>query len=580
MAVALMCDGATSMLVLAMPRHDDGVIASHTDDTCQIDNGVLLDSPNIKSYAAVANPNACCALCATTPACVAWTITGLMSPGQQICGLKASVGHQHLTTNATSGILGNASHFFTHYGNPYPASWTNASGSACQADEIEFEMNGVRGSFCSPACTSDGTTSGHCPQDLPSGVTATPQCIVRDPIGSGSHCALTCTTDAECGATAKCIEKYDDAICMYPRDRADFASGAVLAKLQASEQRLNATESELTEKFDATERRLVDKIENLTNSIHQNMTNQLSGAMKISTLNVQTSPPHAPSLLPECYTEQTGHMINLHIGDSFETTLICSLDNERADSVAYIWNTAYALLTIHTYEDVSIHAISLVVWADAPIMVQKNGSLELRLMQFTKPITVASEAVFKAHSLLFVDVLGPALQVDGAATVCNSTFIGCHGDNQAGSAIHVGKGQMCCQKISPSSTSCHLCPNSATLSVSDSSFVTNTASRTAQGAPTKAAGAIFLDLPQEYDGQRGIPGIAAKLTIGGNTRFEGNKGGCKPPTSGGSTPNPDTNCDAIWWSKPETGGGSRPKQGYSNADADDDQPIGVPVSCI
>ena len=63
-----------------------------------------------------------------------------------------------------------------------------------------------------------------CPLDTPKGVAATPSCIVRDPIGVGSHCALVCTTDADCGTVAKCASKYDQGICMYPRDRADVAS--------------------------------------------------------------------------------------------------------------------------------------------------------------------------------------------------------------------------------------------------------------------------------------------------------------------------------------------------------------------
>ena len=117
--------------------------------TCRTEVGVLLSSPTLQSFSGVGNPSACCALCSTTKSCVAWSITGLSSAAETppICNLKASIGQQQRSPSATSGILGNGPwpEISNHYGNPYPGSWSNASGSACQPDEIDFEMNGIHG---------------------------------------------------------------------------------------------------------------------------------------------------------------------------------------------------------------------------------------------------------------------------------------------------------------------------------------------------------------------------------------------------------------------------------------------------
>ena len=268
---------AQQLSVLALPQEQGNQLDV---PTCQVDTGVLLTGPTTKSYAGVANPAACCALCSTAAGCIAWSITNLTgAAGQQTCELKDSVGQQQLTPTATSGILGNASKFTTHYGNPYPnPPGTNAT--ACQSDEIEFEMNGVRGSFCSPACSSDG--SGQCPTDRPPAATAVPQCILHDSVGSGSHCALVCKSDAECGPGAHCVTKFDDAICVYPLDRSDFGSATILARLDAAEKSLETALQRLNE----TETALTDKIEHLAEMIEINVTQHLKGSMKMSTVNV------------------------------------------------------------------------------------------------------------------------------------------------------------------------------------------------------------------------------------------------------------------------------------------------------
>jgi len=81
----------------------------------------------------------------------------------------------------------------------------------CSSDEQAIKIQGVGGDFCSPAC--HGT---RCPTDVPVGVTAQPQCALRDPSGD-KYCALICTpgaNDAQCG-TATCKAIQGVGICTY-----------------------------------------------------------------------------------------------------------------------------------------------------------------------------------------------------------------------------------------------------------------------------------------------------------------------------------------------------------------------------
>jgi hypothetical protein len=63
------------------------------------------------------------------------------------------------------------------------------------------------------ACVRDNW----CPPDKPVGVAATPVCMVKDPIGSGYHCALSCKADADCGAHGTCSTAFGPAngVCVY-----------------------------------------------------------------------------------------------------------------------------------------------------------------------------------------------------------------------------------------------------------------------------------------------------------------------------------------------------------------------------
>jgi len=103
----------------------------------------------------------------------------------------------------------------THYEDPKP--------NGCQSDEQAIQIQDVKGDFCTPKCT--GILKTKCPTDVPQGVTAKPQCALKDTSGN-KYCALVCSPsteerslragDAQCGkATCKAIQgvglcTYDD----------------------------------------------------------------------------------------------------------------------------------------------------------------------------------------------------------------------------------------------------------------------------------------------------------------------------------------------------------------------------------
>merc|ERR1712188_100763 len=93
----------------------------------------------------------------------------------------------------------------SHYEDPKP--------NGCLSDEQAIQIQGVSGDFCTPKCT--GILKMSCPQDLPDGVTAKPQCALKDQSGN-KYCALICTPGANdsCGkATCKSIQ--GTGICTY-----------------------------------------------------------------------------------------------------------------------------------------------------------------------------------------------------------------------------------------------------------------------------------------------------------------------------------------------------------------------------
>merc|ERR1711988_127304 len=97
----------------------------------------------------------------------------------------------------------------THYGNP---------ADGCMPDEQSVKVQGITGDFCSPDCAS-----ASCPTDVPSGVTARPQCALQSTTGD-KKCALICSPstdeeslragDAMCGE-ATCQPIQGLGICTY-----------------------------------------------------------------------------------------------------------------------------------------------------------------------------------------------------------------------------------------------------------------------------------------------------------------------------------------------------------------------------
>uniref|UniRef100_A0A7S4LNI6 Uncharacterized protein n=1 Tax=Oxyrrhis marina TaxID=2969 RepID=A0A7S4LNI6_OXYMA len=105
-------------------------------------------------------------------------------------------------------------------GNPTPGPAPGPSPSGphyekppCQAGEVKASVTGSTGSLCAPPCTS-----GTCPTDVPSGVTASPTCVLQDQSGN-KYCALECAKDEECdkaGGSSCSILQGSTGVCTYP----------------------------------------------------------------------------------------------------------------------------------------------------------------------------------------------------------------------------------------------------------------------------------------------------------------------------------------------------------------------------
>jgi len=102
---------------------------------------------------------------------------------------------------------------------PTPPSPTPSSShyedpkDGCQVGEQEVQLQDIKGAFCSPECS--GT---QCPNDIPTGVTARPECALKDSGSNKSYCALICTPESnECGA-ATCKNIQGAGICTYDDD--------------------------------------------------------------------------------------------------------------------------------------------------------------------------------------------------------------------------------------------------------------------------------------------------------------------------------------------------------------------------
>lgn len=113
-----------------------------------------------------------------------------------------------------------------HYGDP------NTAGG-CMKGEVVVSLKGLSGNFCSPPCLGE---KGHCPSDVPAGVTATPTCDVT--IANVKFCSLQCEINGapntsmaststssmasnttaprnQCGANASCKSFSGTTVCTY-----------------------------------------------------------------------------------------------------------------------------------------------------------------------------------------------------------------------------------------------------------------------------------------------------------------------------------------------------------------------------
>jgi len=99
--------------------------------------------------------------------------------------------------------------------------------NGCKSDEVSIQIQGVQGAVCSPSCSLFHS----CPKDVPSGVTASPQCALKDSSTHKNYCALICspsknaTNDDQCGTNASCKNvQMGVGLCTYDDDAKPTAS--------------------------------------------------------------------------------------------------------------------------------------------------------------------------------------------------------------------------------------------------------------------------------------------------------------------------------------------------------------------
>mmetsp|Transcript_826 Transcript_826/g.2232 ORF Transcript_826/g.2232 Transcript_826/m.2232 type:complete len:453 (-) Transcript_826:496-1854(-) len=106
----------------------------------------------------------------------------------------------------------------THYGDPK---------LGCLSDEMEVQIQGIGGDFCTSSCG----LFKPCPKDVPDGVSARPQCALKESGTIKEFCALICApedaiangaiidqkaADSQCGANASCkIAGAGVGLCTY-----------------------------------------------------------------------------------------------------------------------------------------------------------------------------------------------------------------------------------------------------------------------------------------------------------------------------------------------------------------------------
>lgn len=85
----------------------------------------------------------------------------------------------------------------------------------CQSDEREVGVQGIPGVMCSRTCTNS-----QCPSDVPAGVSASTQCVLKDSQGD-RYCALECSSDDDCdkrhGASCQILQSFG--LCAYAQSQ-------------------------------------------------------------------------------------------------------------------------------------------------------------------------------------------------------------------------------------------------------------------------------------------------------------------------------------------------------------------------
>merc|ERR1711981_1295677 len=139
----------------------------------------------------------------------------LLERGTNECGISQSASYP---TDAHKTGSSPAPSVSSHYEDP-------KSAGGCQSDEIAIQIQGISGDFCSPKCT--GLFKTKCPTDVPAGVTAEPECALRDSSTKEKYCALICSPsldeaslragDAQCSSKASCkaVPNAQVGLCTY-----------------------------------------------------------------------------------------------------------------------------------------------------------------------------------------------------------------------------------------------------------------------------------------------------------------------------------------------------------------------------
>lgn len=122
----------------------------------------------------------------------------------------------------------------------------------CASDEVAAQLNSG-GELCAPAC--DGTT---CPSDVPSGVTASPKCVLKDQKSGKQYCGLICHSNAECGTDGATCSKVSMfiGICTYPAQSPGVLSSTQVTAESEEEKLFKEFEQAASKVYHSEEERL------------------------------------------------------------------------------------------------------------------------------------------------------------------------------------------------------------------------------------------------------------------------------------------------------------------------------------